>query len=142
LSDGTTFPGYDPGIRIKFSKLAEPFVSALLPAINGRQEAWGHLDIDETAKKVGLKPKDVEMFLRSHPSNVANGGVEFAVIGESGQEISSEEQYVMREGESSYFCSLCDQHLPNKGAVTRHKASKKHVDALAEAEAAELDKLK
>lgn len=109
-------------VWLKFQAAAQPFEAPGLPTQWGSGKAFGYLDSEVAARKVGMSKEDVEQFLLSHPSH----GVEYIGISEGGEEITDEERFFIPEGEGGYFCKLCEQHLRNGQAKAGHTGSKAH----------------
>lgn len=111
--------------RVRFSPLGAPMYTPLLVAKGGK--AWGRLDSATQAEKLGVPESVVIDFLMSHPDY----GVRIIGIGVDGQEVISEEAYVVNEGEKGYYCKLCEKHLDNVQGMKNHVKSQAHLENFA-----------
>ena len=112
------------GKRIQFEPLMEPFETPTL--VGKRKKAWGILDTEKASRDTGIDEKDIIEFLMAHKAY----GIKHVGIGHDGGEVISEEAYVVPEGETGYFCKLCDKHIKNVQGMKNHVKSNTHVEAV------------
>jgi len=112
-------------VRVEFSPIGAPFHTPLLAARDGL--AYGGLDTESESRRLGVPEKVIIEFLMAHKDY----GVRMVGIGVDGQEVISEEAYVVNEGEKGYYCTLCARHLENIQGMKNHIKSNMHVEKLA-----------
>jgi hypothetical protein len=111
-------------VRVKFKPMPQPFHTPLLAAKNGY--AWGTLDTETAAAALGVEEKVITEFLMAHPDY----GVRMVGIGVDGQEVISEEAYIVNEGEKGFYCKLCERHLSNIQGMRNHTLSNVHKEKM------------
>lgn len=111
--------------RVEFTPMNAPMFTPLLAAKDGK--AWGSLDTATEAKRLGIEEETLNEFLMQHPDY----GVRMVAVGNDGQEVVSDDVYVLPEGEKGFYCKLCQKHLKTLQAKQSHVKSLAHEDALA-----------
>lgn len=95
------------------------------PGLSTRKDmdgkAGGYLDTEHAARKLQVEEQDVIDFLETHPSN----GVEFAPAQRDESETSTNEDFIVPEGDG-FFCKLCEVSVSSIQGLTGHRMSKKH----------------
>ena len=115
--------------RVRFTPLNAPFFTPLLAAKEGL--AYGGLDTEAEAKKLGISESSVISFLKAHPDY----GVRMVGIGFDGQEVIAEEAFIKPEGEGGFYCEKCEKHIKNIQGMKNHVKSNSHIEQIALAKA-------
>jgi hypothetical protein len=96
------------------------------PGLNTRHDqdgkAGGFLDTEVAARKLDLPEQEIIDFLKTHPSY----GTEFTIAQRDESELGSNEEFIVPDGETGFFCKLCEVSVSTAQGLTGHKMSKKH----------------
>lgn len=119
-------------IWVKFRQIGTPMVAPGLPTKKRDGEAvgraQGYVDTEQYAREIDVEENALIDFLQNHKSH----GVEFIGLSEEGTEITPQDSVFVPNGDGSFYCNVCAQHLSTAQGVTGHKMSKKHQDLFEE----------
>lgn len=108
------FTAFGPGAKIH------------APGLSTRKDedgkAGGYLDTEHQARKLQVEEQDVIDFLQNHPSF----GVEYTEAKRDESETSTNEDFIVPEGDGGFYCKLCEISVSSIQGLTGHKMSKKH----------------
>ena len=114
---------------LKFSKLGTPMAAPNLPAkkseIDMVPRALGFVDTEIAAREMRMSEQEIIDFLYQHPDY----GVEFVSLEDESKETATQDSVFIENGDGTYYCNLCAQHLSSIQGVTGHKQSKIHQKA-------------
>jgi hypothetical protein len=122
-----SLPEVKKPVWVKFRQIGTPMIAPGLPAIKKEGEAVGRaqgfLETEQYAKEIGVEESVLIEFLSNHRSH----GVEFVGLSDEGTEIAPEDSVFVPNGDGSFYCNVCAQHLTSIQGVTGHKRSKQHM---------------